>query len=105
MRDEDESGAHDMKIAVVGAGAIGGLVGARLALAGYPVTFFVRGANLQAIARNGIKLIEADGAESVARTVAATDRYDQAGAHDVVILALKAHQVEAVANDVPKLFG
>src|SRR5262249_22073497 len=94
-----------MKIAIVGAGAIGGLVGARLARAGYPVTFFVRGANLQAIARDGIKLIEANGEEHVARNVVATDRYAQAGAHDVVILALKAHQVEAVASEVPKLFG
>ena len=94
-----------MKIAVVGAGAIGGLVGARMALAGDPVTFFVRGANLSAIARDGIKLIEASGAQHVARSVVATDRYDHAGAHDIVILALKAHQVEAVANEVPKLFG
>ena len=38
-----------MKIAVIGAGAIGGLVGAKLALAGEDVTFIVRGANLEAI--------------------------------------------------------
>ena len=35
----------------------------------------------------------------------ATDHYDEAGPQDIVILAMKAHQVEAVANDVPKLFG
>jgi 2-dehydropantoate 2-reductase len=95
----------DMKIAVIGAGAIGGLVGAKLALAGEDVTFIVRGKNLDAIATNGIKLIGADGSEQVARSVKATDRYDQAGPQDIVILAMKAHQVEAVANDVPKLFG
>ncbi|RZL86183.1 MAG: 2-dehydropantoate 2-reductase [Variovorax sp.] len=94
-----------MKIAVIGAGAIGGLVGAKLALAGEDVTFIVRGANLDAIATNGIKLIAADGEEQVARKVKATDRYDQAGPQDIVILAMKAHQVEAVANEVPKLFG
>jgi 2-dehydropantoate 2-reductase len=94
-----------MKIAVIGAGAIGGLVGARLALAGEDVTFIVRGANLDAIRDNGIKLIGADGQQQVARNVRATDRYDTAGAQDIVILAMKAHQVEAVANDVPKLFG
>lgn len=94
-----------MKIAVIGAGAIGGLVGARLALAGEDVTFIVRGKNLDAIATNGFKLIGADGSEQVARNVKATDRYDQAGPQDIVILAMKAHQVEAVANDVPKLFG
>ena len=94
-----------MKIAVIGAGAIGGLVGAKLALAGEDVTFIVRGKNLDAIATNGFKLIGADGVEQVARNVKATDRYDQAGPQDIVILAMKAHQVEAVANDVPKLFG
>ncbi len=94
-----------MKIAVIGAGAIGGLVGAKLALAGEDVTFIVRGANLDAIATNGFKLIAADGSEEVARNVKATDRYDQAGPQDIVILAMKAHQVEAVANEVPRLFG
>ena len=94
-----------MKIAVIGAGAIGGLVGAKLALAGYDVTFLVRGANLDAIRKNGIRLIAINGEERVARNVAATDRYDQVGPQDIVILAMKAHQVEAVAKDVPKLFG
>ena len=94
-----------MKIAIIGAGAIGGLVGAKLALAGEDVTFIVRGKNLDAIATNGFKLIGADGVEQVARNVKATDRYDQAGPQDIVILAMKAHQVEAVANDVPRLFG
>ncbi|CAN7589391.1 2-dehydropantoate 2-reductase [Variovorax paradoxus] len=94
-----------MKIAVIGAGAIGGLVGAKLALAGEDVTFIVRGKNLDAIATNGFKLIGADGTEQVARNVEATDRYEQAGPQDIVILAMKAHQVEAVASDVPRLFG
>ncbi|RZL62749.1 MAG: 2-dehydropantoate 2-reductase [Variovorax sp.] len=94
-----------MKIAVIGAGAIGGLVGAKLALAGEDVTFVVRGANLDAIGRNGFKLIAADGQEQVAREVRATDRYDQAGPQDIVVLAMKAHQVEAVAPHVPSLFG
>ncbi len=94
-----------MKIAIIGAGAIGGLVGAKLALAGEDVTFIVRGANLDAISRNGIKLVSAEGEEQVARNVKATDRYDEAGPQDIVVLAMKAHQVEAVANDVPKLFG
>jgi 2-dehydropantoate 2-reductase len=94
-----------MKIAVIGAGAIGGLVGAKLALAGEDVTFIVRGANLGAIRANGFTLIAADGTRQVAREVKATDDYDQAGPQDIVILAMKAHQVEAVANDVPRLFG
>ena len=94
-----------MKIAVIGAGAIGGLVGARLALAGIDVTFIARGANLEAIRRNGFTLIAADGAPQVVRNVTATNDYAAAGPQDIVILAMKAHQVEAVAADVHQLFG
>ena len=93
-----------MKVAIIGAGAIGGYVGVKLALAGEDVTFIVRGANLTAIRSNGMNLILADGTEQVATNVRATNDYAEAGPQDLVILAMKAHQVEAVARDVPKLF-
>jgi 2-dehydropantoate 2-reductase len=94
-----------MKICIVGAGAIGGLMGAKLALAGEDVTLIARGAHLEAIRQNGLKLIEEDGTERVARNVKATSRLSEAGAQDIVILALKAHQVEPIAAELPKLFG
>ena len=94
-----------MKIAIIGAGAIGGYVGVKLALAGEDVTFVVRGANLDAIRRNGMKLVMSDGSEHVAHDVRATNDYASAGVQDIVVLAMKAHQVDAVANDVPKLIG
>jgi 2-dehydropantoate 2-reductase len=94
-----------MKIAIIGAGAIGGYVGVKLALAGEDVTCMVRGANLEAIRRSGLKLIMNDGSEHVAANVKASDDYAAVGPQDIVILAVKAHQVEAVANHVPKLFG
>ena len=94
-----------MKIAIIGAGAIGGYVGVKLALAGEDVTCMVRGANLEAIRGSGLKLIMNDGSEHVAANVKASDDYAAVGPQDIVILAVKAHQVEAVANDVPKLFG
>jgi len=94
-----------LKIAIIGVGAIGGYVGIRLALAGEDVTFIARGANLEAIRNRGIRLIAADGSEQTVPTVKATNDYAAAGPQDVVILAMKAHQVEAVARDVPKLFG
>jgi 2-dehydropantoate 2-reductase len=93
-----------MKFAVVGAGSIGGYLGARLALAGEEVTFVARGANLEAIRKNGFKLIEEDGSERVAANVRAAPVQD-AGPHDVVLLAVKAHQVGALAKDVRGLFG
>jgi len=94
-----------VKIAIIGAGAIGGYVGVKLALAGEDVTFIVRGANLEAIRKNGMKLIMHDGVEHVASGVKATNDYAEAGPQDLVILAMKAHQLEAVAGDLPKLFG
>jgi 2-dehydropantoate 2-reductase len=94
-----------MKIAIIGAGAIGGYVGVKLALAGEDVTFIVRGANLLAIRDHGMRLLLPDGSEQVARNVHATDDYGQAGPQDLVILATKAHQVAAVAGELPRLFG
>tara|TARA_R110001599_G_scaffold353676_1_gene595103 strand:+ start:133569 stop:134573 length:1005 start_codon:yes stop_codon:yes gene_type:complete len=94
-----------MKIAVIGAGAIGGYVGVKLALAGEDVTFIVRGANLEAISKNGVKLIMADGVEHVAKNVKATNNYGEAGQQDIIVLAMKAHQLEAIADDLPKLIG
>ncbi len=94
-----------MKITIIGAGAIGGYVGVKLALAGEDVSFIARGANLEAIRRHGMKLVMPDGAELVARNVHATADYAQVGVQDIVILAMKAHQVEAVAKDLPALLG
>ncbi len=94
-----------MEICVVGAGAIGGLIGARLALAGEDVTLIERGAHLAAIQRDGLKLIMSDGDELVARTVKATDDMGRAGPQDLVILAVKAHHIPAMARGIRKLFG
>jgi len=94
-----------LKIAIIGVGAIGGYVGIRLALSGEDVTFIARGQNLAALRTRGIRLISADGSEQAVPKVKATDDYAAAGPQDIVILAMKAHQVEAVTADVPKLFG
>ncbi|HLW22790.1 MAG TPA: 2-dehydropantoate 2-reductase [Steroidobacteraceae bacterium] len=94
-----------MKIAIIGAGAIGGFVGARLAHAGEQVTLIARGATLEALKSRGIRLILSDGTEQTVPEVRATSNYAEAGPQDLVILAMKAHQVEAIAYDVPKLFG
>ena len=94
-----------MKIAIIGAGAIGGFVGAQLAHAGEDVTFIARGATLEALKTRGIRVIMSDGSEKAVARIEATSDYSAAGPHDVVVLALKAHQVGAVAAEVPKLFG
>jgi 2-dehydropantoate 2-reductase len=93
-----------MRICIVGAGAIGGLMGARLALAGEEVTFIARGANLAAIRSGGMKLIAEDGAEQVTSSVSVTDDMREAGKQDTVILAMKAHQIETVARDLAAMY-
>jgi len=94
-----------MKIAVVGAGAIGGYLGARLALAGEEVTFIARNRNLAAINARGFRLILEDGSEQHAATARAVEHMADAGAQDAVLLTLKAHQVRDVLPDLRKLFG
>ena len=94
-----------MKIAVIGAGAIGGFVGTQLAHAGEDVTFIARGATLEALKTRGIRVIMSDGSEKAVPRIKATADYSAAGPQDLVVLAMKAHQVEAVAADVPKLLG
>ncbi|MEE9195644.1 MAG: 2-dehydropantoate 2-reductase N-terminal domain-containing protein, partial [Alphaproteobacteria bacterium] len=94
-----------MRICVVGAGAIGGLMGVKLAEAGEDVTFVDQGAQLAAIKANGLKLVWEDGTEIVATNAKATDRIDEIGEQDLVILALKAHYLESVAPQVSSLLG
>jgi len=93
-----------MRIAVIGAGAIGGMLAVRLALSGQAVTVVDQGAHLEAIRANGVKLLHHDGREELARVRAAAS-CAQAGAQDLVFLALKAYVLEAVAPQMPALFG
>jgi 2-dehydropantoate 2-reductase len=93
-----------MKFAVVGAGSIGGYLGARLSMAGEDVTFIARGANLDAIRRNGFRLVEEDGSEHVADRVKAAP-FGECGPQDSVLLAVKAHQVASLAKDLRGLLG
>jgi len=92
-----------MKICIVGAGAIGGLLAVKLSELGETVTVVIRGANLAAVRAQGMKLL-LDGQEHVAH-LAATDRIEEIGPQDLVILALKAHQLTAVAAAVRTLCG
>ena len=93
-----------MKVCVVGAGAIGGFLGARLANAGHDVSLIARGAHLAAIRRDGLKLLQEDETWH-ARNVVATDKISDLPAQDVVLLALKAHQIAPVLDDLHGLFG
>jgi 2-dehydropantoate 2-reductase len=94
-----------MKIAIVGAGAIGGYLGARLAAAGEDVTFIARNRNLEAIRAGGFRLIEEDGRELHALTAKAVQHTAEAGPQDAVLLTVKAHQVRDLLPGLRALFG
>jgi len=94
-----------LKIAVVGAGAIGGYLGARLARAGEEVTFIARNRNLEAINADGFRLILEDGSEEHTAAVRAVQHMADAGPQDVVLLTVKAHQVVDLLPELRALFG
>jgi 2-dehydropantoate 2-reductase len=94
-----------MRIAVVGAGAIGGFLGGWLSAAGEDVTFIARGANLEAIMAHGMRVIGEDGVEVTSKGARAVRTMRDAGPQDAVLLTVKAHQVAAIAGDVHHLMS
>jgi len=92
-----------MRICVFGAGAIGGLVGARLAESGCDVSLVARGAHLAALRAHGLR-VRHGGEERVVRVRADADPA-ALGPQDCVILTLKAHSVAASVDALPALFG
>ena len=93
-----------MRICIVGAGAIGGYLGARLSLAGEEVTLIARGAHLDAIRRDGLTLIDGEGNQEIARPSRAVAVLEEVGPQDVVIVALKAHSVPSIAPSLRSLY-
>jgi ketopantoate reductase/2-keto-4-pentenoate hydratase/2-oxohepta-3-ene-1,7-dioic acid hydratase in catechol pathway len=93
-----------LRVCVVGAGAIGGLVAAKLALAGNAVTVVDLGVHLAAIKQNGLKLEWHDGKVETAK-VKAVDKAADAGKQDLVILAVKAHYLDQAARDIDAMLG
>lgn len=92
-----------MKIAVVGAGAIGGYFGGLLSRAGHDVTLIARGAHRDAIRSSGLA-IESKSERFVTHP-ACTDEPAEAGPQDLVLLSLKAPAVPAMAEKMLPLFG
>ena len=87
-------------MAIVGAGAVGGVLGARLAAAGHEVALVARGEHLAAIRRDGLKLVDHAGATSRGHRLSVSDSPADFGAQDLVVIALKAH---AIASMLPRL--
>ena len=95
-----------MKICVIGGGgAIGGYLAVMLARAGNDVTVVARGATLTAIRERGLALIMNDQPEPLVAEVKAVEKITDAETPDVVILAVKAHQVEPIIHDLASIMG
>jgi 2-dehydropantoate 2-reductase len=94
-----------MKLAIFGAGAIGGYMGARLAdKDDVDVTLIARGPHLAAMQQDGLRLIEEDGSELVTHPNVVADTRD-AGPQDYVVLAVKAHSIPPALDAIAPLIG
>jgi 2-dehydropantoate 2-reductase len=93
-----------MRIAVFGAGGVGGYFGGRLALVGEDVVFIARGAHLQAIRTQGLQVESPQGNFTVS-SVQATSNPSEVGPVDVVLVAVKAWQVPEAAQAIRPMVG
>lgn len=93
-----------MRIAVMAAGAVGGYFGARMAAAGHDVSFIARGAHLEAIETNGLKVESALGDLHLPRP-SVTDDPAKIGPVDIVLFAVKLWDTEAAAEQARPLVG
>ncbi len=92
-----------MRIGIFGAGAIGGLLGARLAQTGADVTFIARGPHLAAMQANGVTLVS--GGERITVRPRCLADAAEAGAQDYVIVTLKAHSLPDAAPQIARMMG
>ena len=93
-----------MRIAVVGAGGVGGGFGAALAKAGADVTFIARGAHLAAMKRDGLKVVSQRGDTHLVPTQA-TDDPAEIGPVDIVLFCVKLWDVESAGERIKPLVG
>ena len=91
-----------MKIAIIGTGGVGGYFGAKLARAGYDVTFLARGEQLKTMQTNGLKVKSVMGDFEV-NDVKATDKIVDIEHPDLIIVCVKAWQIKEVRDDLNEI--
>jgi 2-dehydropantoate 2-reductase len=91
------------RVCIVGAGAIGGVIGGRLAATGVPVSALARGRTLESLRANGWRI--RTGGEVLTAPVALAGPADELGVQDIVILTVKAHALTALAPTLAPLLG
>lgn len=93
-----------MKIVIFGSGGVGGYFGGRLAQHGQDVTFIARGAHLDAIRENGLRVDSVDG-DFIIRPAKAADDPASIGKADLILLAVKAWQLDDAVQKIKPLIG
>lgn len=93
-----------MKIVIFGTGGVGGYFGGRLAQAGQNVTFIARGPHLQAIQKDGLR-VDSIGGDFILQPAKATDDPNSIGRADLILLAVKAWQLEDALAQMNPLVG
>jgi 2-dehydropantoate 2-reductase len=92
-----------MRILVVGAGAVGGYFGARLAQAGRDVTFLVRASRAQQLRRDGLRIVSPHGDATISPQLVAADEI--AAPYDIVLLGVKGYSLDAAMDDFAPAVG
>jgi len=92
-----------MKICIFGAGAVGGHMAAKLAAQGHEISVVARGAHLQAMQANGVKLLH--GAKTIVGRVRAAERAHELGPQEAVFVTLKANALGTFADQCAPLLG
>ena|SRR5258708_10038867 len=94
-----------MKICIYGAGAVGGLIAARLARSGHSVSVVARGAHLEAIRRSGLQVLDRETGSAATFTLKADSDPAALGPQDYVIVAVKSQSLTDVALHIEKLLS
>jgi 2-dehydropantoate 2-reductase len=93
---------NSMKIAIIGAGGVGGYFGGKLAHAGFDVTFLARGKHLEAMKQNGLFVKSIAGNFSM-KKVKAVENIEEIGPSDLIILAVKAWQIKSIREPLKSI--
>jgi len=92
-----------LRILIVGAGAVGGYFGGRLAQAGRDVTFLVRPSRAKQLSRDGLRIISPHGDAVLSPKLISADKID--APYDIIFLSVKAYALETAMNDFAAAVG
>jgi 2-dehydropantoate 2-reductase len=92
-----------LRILIVGAGAVGGYFGGRLAQAGRDVTFLVRPSRAKQLSQDGLRIISPHGDAVLSPKLISADKID--APYDIIFLSVKAYALEAAMNDFAAAVG